>query len=137
MDSSDFNMPPLEWIRAFEAAARCGSFTAAASEIGLTQSAVSQRIPHLEELLGSPLFHRQARSISLTIEGEAWLPHVRASLDNLRNSSEALFGARRGRLTISASQSIIELWLTPRLQKLREICVNSPLLVYECVGSVY
>ena len=121
MNSSDFNMPPLEWIRAFEAAARCGSFTAAASEIGLTQSAVSQRIAHLEELLGSPLFHRQARSISLTIEGEAWLPHVRASLDNLRNSSEALFGARRRRLTISASQSIIELWLTPRLRKLREI----------------
>ena len=121
MDSSNFKMPPLEWIRAFEAAARCGSFTAAAAEIGLTQSAVSQRIGHLEELLGSALFHRQARSISLTIEGEAWLPHVRASLDNLRNSSEALFGARRGRLAISASQSIIELWLAPRLQNLRQI----------------
>jgi len=121
MQTHDFKMPPLEWIRAFEAAARCGSFTAAAAETGLTQSAISQRIGNLEKLLGSALFLRRARSIHLTIEGEAWLPHVRASLDGLRDSSEALFGANRGRLAISASQSIIELWLMPRLQQLREI----------------
>lgn len=121
MPDSNVKMPPLEWIRAFESAARCGSFTAAAIETGLTQSAISQRIAHLEKLLGSSLFHRRARSINLTIEGEAWLPHVRASLDNLRNSSEALFGANQGRLAISASQSIIELWLMPHLQQLRQI----------------
>ena len=116
-----FNLPPLEWIRAFEAAARCGSFTAAATETGLTQSAISQRIGHLEKLLGARLFHRRARSIALTVEGEAWLPHVQTSLDNLLESSEALFGARKGKLAISASQSIIELWLAPRLQQLRQV----------------
>lgn len=114
-------MPPLEWVRAFEAAARLGSFTAAAAETGLTQSAISQRIGHLEKLLGTRLFDRRARSIALTVEGEAWLPHVRTAFTSLRDSSEALFGSERGRLTISASQSIIDLWLLPRLCNLRDI----------------
>lgn len=121
MSEHQFKMPPLEWIRAFEAAARCGSFTAAGIETGLTQSAISQRIGHLETLLGTALFYRRARSVELTLEGEAWLPHVRSAFGSLRNSSEALFGSGRGRLTISASQSIIELWLLPRLKKLRGI----------------
>ncbi|MGJ8617413.1 MAG: LysR family transcriptional regulator [Sulfitobacter sp.] len=121
MYNPQFKMPPLEWIRAFEAAARCGSFTAAAAETGLTQSAISQRIGHLEKQLGTTLFYRRARSIELSVEGEAWLPHVRSALDNLHNSSEALFGTGRGQLTISASQSIIELWLQPRLEGLGKI----------------
>ncbi|CAG0911715.1 unnamed protein product, partial [Cyprideis torosa] len=89
MDRS--RLPPLEWIRAFEAAARLGSFTAAASEIGLTQAAVSQRIGQLEQHLGIRLFNRKARTISLTVEGEAWLPHVRHALDGRRDSTEAVF----------------------------------------------
>jgi len=121
MSLPKFKLPPLEWIRAFEAAARCGSFTAAAAEIGITQSAVSQRIGLLEKQLGTTLFHRHARSTSLTIEGEAWLPHVRSSLDNMRDSSEAIFGTARRQLTISASQSVIELWLRPRLGQLSTI----------------
>jgi len=121
MANPNFKMPPLEWVRAFEAAARLGSFTAAAHETGLTQSAISQRIGHLEDLLGATLFHRRPRSIALTLEGEAWLPHVGAALDGLRQSSEALFGAARGRLTISASVSIIDLWLVPRLSQLSSL----------------
>ena len=69
MPNHQFKMPPLEWIRAFEAAARCGSFTAAAAESGLTQSAISQRIGHLEKQLGVALFYRRARTIELTVEG--------------------------------------------------------------------
>lgn len=121
MSEHPFKTPPLEWIRAFEAAARCGSFTAATAETGLTQSAISQRIGHLEKLLGTALFYRRARSIDLTVQGEAWLPHVRSALGSLRDSSEALFGSGRGRLTISASQSMIELWLLPRLERLQII----------------
>lgn len=121
MRERQFKMPPLEWIRAFEAAARCGSFTAAAVETGLTQSAISQRIGHLEMRLGTTLFYRRARSIELTVEGEAWLPHVRTAFGTLRDSSEALFGSGRERLTISASQSMIELWLLPRLKRLQTI----------------
>lgn len=121
MESEKSGMPPLEWIRAFETAARTGSFTAAANETGLTQSAISQRIAQLENWLGTPLFHRRARSIALTIEGEAWLPHVRSAFDGLQNSLAELFGAERGRLTLSASQSLIELWILPRIEQLSEI----------------
>ncbi|WP_428642230.1 LysR family transcriptional regulator [Roseibium sp.] len=118
MERSRFENLPLEWVRAFEAAARCGSFTAAAEETGVTQSAVSQRIDKLEKWLGTRLFLRQARSIELTVEGEAWLPHVRSAFETLRDSSEGLFGVARNRLTISASASIIDLWILPRLSAL-------------------
>lgn len=120
MNTPSFDQLPLEWIRAFETAARLGSFTAAAAETGLTQSAISQRIGHLESRLGSRLFLRQARQISLTPEGEAWLPHVQLALEGLRDSTEALFGVTRNRLTISASSSITELWLVPRLGRLTQ-----------------
>ncbi|WP_300517443.1 LysR family transcriptional regulator [Aliiroseovarius sp.] len=118
MQNAGFDQLPLEWIRAFETAARLGSFTAAATETGLTQSAISQRIAHLENRLGARLFAREARRISLTAEGEAWLPHVQAALAGLRDSSEALFGVAKNRMTLSASASIIELWLVPRLARL-------------------
>lgn len=118
MDQSRFANLPLEWIRAFEAAARTGSFTAAALETGVTQSAISQRIDKLEKRLGTQLFLRQARSIALTVEGEAWLPHVQTAFESLRQSSEGLFGVARNRLTISASTSIIDLWILPRLARL-------------------
>ncbi|WP_412555615.1 LysR family transcriptional regulator [Shimia sp. MIT1388] len=121
MDKAGFGHLPLEWVRAFEAAARLGSFTAAAQETGLTQSAISQRIGNLEARLGTQLFVRQARRITLTVDGEAWLPHVQAALVGLRDSTEALFGVSRNRLTISASASVNELWLVPRLGQLAEV----------------
>ena len=121
MDESQFKLPPLEWIRAFEAAARRGSFTAAAAETGLTQPAISQRIGQLEQRLGTALFVRQAGSITLTTDGESWLPHVQSALGAMRDSSEALFGAGCKKLTISASQSVIDLWLQPRLGQFRDI----------------
>lgn len=120
MKDRGFDQLPLEWIRAFEAAARLGSFTAAADETGVTQSAISQRIAHLETRLGRKLFHRAARQIGLTPEGEAWLPHVQAALTGLRDSSEALFGGARNQLVISASTSITELWLMPRMARLQK-----------------
>jgi LysR family glycine cleavage system transcriptional activator len=116
----DFAMPPLEWIRAFEAAARLGSFTAAGDETGVTQAAVSQRIAQLEKRLGVALFRREARSIALTLDGEAWLPHVQSALGMLQDSSRTLFGAGRSTLTVSASQSVIALWLQPRLGRLMQ-----------------
>lgn len=114
-------LPPLEWIRAFEAAARLGSFTAAAEDLGLTQAAVSQRIGQLEKHLGASLFHRRARAISLTVEGEAWLPHVRLALEGLRDSTEGVFGTGLRRLTLSASQTVIDQWLLPRLGRLQTL----------------
>lgn len=115
MSKSQLDNLPLEWIRAFEAAGRTGSFTQAAAETGLTQSAISQRIGNLEHRIGTRLFLRQARGVILTVDGESWLPYVTAALHSLRQSSEALFGVQQKHLTISASASVIELWITPRL----------------------
>jgi LysR family glycine cleavage system transcriptional activator len=109
------SLPPLEWVRVFEAAARLGSFTAAATELGLTQAAVSQRIRNLELRIGAQLFDRQARGVSLSTQGEAWLPHVQAALSRLAHSTSNLFAAPRRKVTVAASGSIIELWIVPRL----------------------
>ena len=115
MASSFETLPPLEWIRVFEAAARLGSFTAAAHELGLTQAAVSQRIRNLEQRIGAQLFDRQARGVSLSTQGEAWFPHVQAALGQLAHSTANLFAAPRRKVTIAASASVIELWIVPRL----------------------
>ena len=98
-----------------EAAARLGSFTTAADELGITQAAVSQRIRNLEQRLGAQLFNRQARGVSLSTQGESWLPHVQGALSQLLHSTANLFEAPRRKVTIAASASIIELWIVPRL----------------------
>ncbi|MGC3936816.1 LysR family transcriptional regulator [Roseobacter sp. EG26] len=118
MSEFALNSVPLEWIRGFEAAGRLGSFTAAASELKVTQAAVSQRITNLEGRIGRPLFLRGARGITLTVDGEAWLPYVSAAMRNLNESFEEIFGSQREKLTISASASVIELWLAPRLRNI-------------------
>ncbi|MDR5901125.1 LysR family transcriptional regulator [Halomonas icarae] len=119
MAESTALLPSLEWVRVFEAAARLGSFTAAARELGLTQAAVSQRIRHLEERLGVSLFERQARGVTLSLQGEAWLPHVQQALERLTHSADSLFAAPRTRLSLMASASLIELWIVPRLAALQ------------------
>ncbi|MCZ4354427.1 LysR family transcriptional regulator [Roseovarius aestuarii] len=111
---------PLDWVRAFEAAARLGSFTAAALETGLTQAAISQRIANLEGRLATRLFIRQARGIALTVEAEAWLPHATRALSLLHHSAQDIFGTRAQRLTVMASASVTRGWLVPRLAKLED-----------------
>ena len=85
-------LPPLDWLRIFESAARLGGFSAAAREFGLTQAAVSQRIRNLETWLGRDLFLRSARGVSLTYAGEAYLPLVEDALQALELGTENLFG---------------------------------------------
>lgn len=113
-------LPPLEWVRVFEAAARLGSFTAAASELGLTQAAVSQRIRNLELRIETQLFTRQPRGVTLSTQGEAWLPHVQNALALLLNSTADLFEAPRRKIVVAASASVIELWIVPRLARIAE-----------------
>ncbi len=126
-------LPPLEWLRVFDAAARTGNFTAAGAELGLTQAAVSQRMRNLEARLGAALFKRLPRGVELTVEGEAYAPHVAASLAALQRSTADLFSASRRKLSIAANASTIDLWLTPRLPALiralpdLEVSLNSVL----------
>lgn len=109
---------PLDWVSAFEAAARLGSFTAAAAETGLTQAAISQRIANLEARLGTSLFVRGARGVALTVPAEAWLPHASEALTQLHQSAEDIFGTRAQRLTICAGATVTRAWLMPRLPQL-------------------
>ncbi|MBO9412699.1 MULTISPECIES: LysR family transcriptional regulator [unclassified Ruegeria] len=109
-------LPPLTWFRSFEAAARRLSSTAAADEIGLTQSAVSQQIRALETRLGVVLFHRHARGLSLTDEGRKLLPQVEAALEMLETAASPYLTEEKARhITVAASISIIEWVIAPAL----------------------
>jgi len=116
MADFSLNNVPLDWVRAFEIAGRTGSFTAAAAESNVTQASISQRITNLEKRIGARLFVRNARGVTLSVQGEAWLPYVSSALRSLDESYEELFGIQREKITISASASVNELWLSPRLQ---------------------
>ncbi|MEX3016180.1 LysR family transcriptional regulator [Gymnodinialimonas hymeniacidonis] len=110
------SLPPLTWFRSFEAAARHLSFTAAAEEVGLTQSAVSQQVKALETRLRVPLFTRLPRGLALTDDGRRLLPQVSASLDGLAAAAD-LVAAAPGEelLTVATSVSVAQWVIAPHL----------------------
>ena len=109
-------LPSLNGLRAFEAAARHLSFTLAAAELNVTQTAISHLIRRLEDELGVRLFVRQNRALTLTPQGIAYLPGVRAAFQDLRLATEQLIGDDDGKvLTISTLTSLAAKWLLPRL----------------------
>jgi len=109
-------LPTLTWLRAFEAAARTSSFTAAASELRLTSGAISYQIRALEAHLGFALFERLPRGVKLTAMGVAYLPPVRKAFEQLADSTVGLFGgSERGKISVHAPVSLAALWLAPML----------------------
>lgn len=115
MAKKQIGLPPLDWLRVFEVAGRLGGFSAAAREFGLTQAAVSQRIGNLEAWLGRSLFVREARGVSLTIEGESYLPLVQDSLQALERNTEDLFGKAPRELRVAGLSSHIQALVLPAL----------------------
>ncbi|HEY3911218.1 MAG TPA: LysR substrate-binding domain-containing protein [Stellaceae bacterium] len=116
MPSPYRSLPPLGTLRTFEAVARQLSFTRAADELALTQSAVSHQIRALEEQLGARLFQRRHRAIELTADGQTLLEGVRAGLDSVLFASERVRSRRRvGVLTVAAPAAFAVWWLVPRL----------------------
>ena len=110
------SLPPLTWLRAFEAAARHLSFTHAAEELGFTQSAISQHVRALEQRIGTPLFIRRHRMLSLTDAGRLLLPDVAEAMAQLnRATSRFLPEVTKPKLTIAASASIAHCVLAPHL----------------------
>lgn len=110
-------LPPLAAIRAFEAAARHGSFTRAGAELGLTQAAVSYQIKLLEDRVGAPLFRRRARGVALTPDGARLAERAGEALEILR---QAFAEARRSgdeTLVISAFATFATYILAPRLEQ--------------------
>lgn len=109
-------LPPLNWLRAFEASARALSFTAAAQELHMTQSAVSQQIKSLENALGRTLFHRRVRGLELTDAGRGYLPTVQAAFATLEEGTAVLVGRNDPDvLELHVNLSFALFWLTPRL----------------------
>lgn len=122
MDKSSHRLPSLDPLKGFDAAARHLSFTKAAAELFLTQSAVSRQIQTLEEQLGVRLFRRETRRLTLTAEGELLHGVVVDTLARLAGVCAGLRAARRRpRVTVSAAVGIAALWLVPRLAAFQEI----------------
>jgi len=114
-------IPSLIDLEAFEAAARHGSFVAAAAELHLTPSAISHRVRSLERQLGVVLFTRHARRIELTDHGRAYTPSVRQAFDELAVSTAGLFGFVRPsrRLTARVPISYAVSFVAPRLHEFK------------------
>jgi LysR family glycine cleavage system transcriptional activator len=109
-------LPPLNAIRAFEAAARHLSITVAADELNVTPGAVSRQIRSLEESLGLQLLYRGHRQITLTSAGEDYYRAVTKAMDGLREATRRLTKrARRKQLKIRAYTTFAMRWLIPRL----------------------
>lgn len=117
----DRRLPPLNGLRAFEAAARLLSFTRAAAELSVTQSAISHQIRGLEDRLGVPLFKRMPHALVLSETGEALLPIVADAFDRLADGIAAVVEHEvKGVLTVNVSPSFAVKWLAPRLGRFRE-----------------
>jgi len=117
MHKRRFNLPPLDLIQGFEAAARTLSFTKAAEELYITQSAVSRQMRALEEHLGVALFERRPRSLALTEQGRSlhlaageFLERLQEATDRLRSNGGA------PHLTVTTTGGFASLWLIPRLR---------------------
>jgi LysR family transcriptional regulator, glycine cleavage system transcriptional activator len=114
-------LPPLNALKAFEAAARHLSFNKAAQELCVTQGAVSRQIQVLEKHLGTPLFRRMSRSVEMTEQGRLLFPSVHYALDELEKAARRIKGADRAKiLTISTSPTFALKWLYPRLFRFSE-----------------
>ncbi|TVO77786.1 transcriptional regulator GcvA [Sedimenticola selenatireducens] len=107
--------PPLNAIRAFEAAARHLSFSLAAEELHVTASAVSHQIKTLEEYLDIKLFIRQTRQVTLTPEAQAYLPAIRMGLDQINEATRRAMSRQDTVIRINLAPAIAGGWLIPRL----------------------
>lgn len=129
------NRTPVAWLRVFDVAARHLSFSAAAEELHVTPSAVSQQVRLLEHRLGQELFHRLPRGLRLTVAGEALVPVCRESFGRLDAALLELFGERQNdRLVVRVVAGFARHWL---LQRLARFAALNPELPIRIVASVW
>lgn len=111
-------LPPLDTLRAFEAAARAGSFSAAANALNLTHGAISRRIARLEGWLGLRVFERQARGISLTPEGQRLFQRTQEAFALIADTSDRWSEPRGPAVVrVNSMPSVSSLWLMPRVAR--------------------
>ncbi len=110
------SLPPLNAVRAFEAAGRHRGFARAAEELSITAAAVGQHVRRLEERLGARLFRRHGRGVVLTAAGRAYLEALTPALERIEAATERVVQAERtGIVTVSTTPSFAAKWLVPRL----------------------
>ncbi|QPC92034.1 LysR substrate-binding domain-containing protein [Mesorhizobium sp. INR15] len=131
MPEAFLSLPPLNALRAFEAAARHLNFRVAAEELNVTQGAVAQHIRGLEADLGTKLFERLPRGLALTDQGRAYMPNIRRAFD-LISEATLLLRPEPARLTISVTPSFATKWLIPRLQ---DFMAHNPLVDLRVLAS--
>ena len=113
-------LPPLNAIKAFEATARCGGFTAAAVKLGVSSAAVSLQVAKAEAFLGKKLFVRGNNSLTLTDAGRMLYPQVAQALTQLSEVTERFLEQdMRSRIVISTIQSLADRWVAPAVVQLR------------------
>ena len=121
MPAMSRRIPPLNALRAFEAAARHLSFTRAAEELSVTQAAISHQVKALEEWLGAPLFIRRNRTLLLTEGGQTYASLLSDALDTIELATVRLAALdSSGTLTVSVLPSIAAKWLVPRMRLFRQ-----------------
>ncbi len=108
-------LPPLNGLKAFEAAARTGSYVAAAQELHVSPSAISRLVKLLEARLGVALFVRRANGLILTDKGAAYLAELTAAFARIAQATERLRGAGPSALVVGAGPTLAMRWLIPRL----------------------
>ncbi|MET1414146.1 LysR family transcriptional regulator [Roseibium sp. HPY-6] len=117
-----YSLPPLPWLRAFEAAARLGNFTRAAEELLITPAAVSYQVRQLEQKLGFPLFDRVHRELVLTRLGQTYLPSVEKAFSDLSIATVSVFGERHQQpVRFRCLNSFSHLWMIPRLRSFQQV----------------
>lgn len=113
------DLPPLNALRAFEAAARLGSVSAAADELHVTHGAVSRQVKALEEALGCPLFVRQGRGLALTTAGQRLAEAAAGAFEPLRRTwSQLRAPASATALVLGCPGSLLARWMIPRMGRL-------------------
>ena len=113
-------LPPLNALRAFEAAARLQSFTKAAEELNVSHSAISRHVRGLEKRLDVQLFKVAKRGVSLTPDGHSYAARISPALDQIALATEQLAHQPKGTIKLSAEPSLAQKWLVPRLGQFRE-----------------
>lgn len=120
---------PLNALRAFEVAARCLSFQAAAAQLFVTPAAISHQLKHLEEYLGVKLFQRGHRSVQLTVEGEALFASLSEAFGLLDLALDRATARSAANLRISTMESFAAKWLAPRLHRFHRECPDLKLRI--------
>ena len=130
-------LPPLNALKAFEAAARSESFTRAAEELNVTQGAVSHQVKALEDILGVKLFNRERQRLVITEAGREYLAVVRDALDRIAVGTERLVQRQTsGVLTVSTSPDFAAKWLVHRLGRFAEAQPDIDLRVSATIQQV-